>query len=208
MSRVNLTLTMALWSIIALQSMALTGDKPTPPAVVVELSLTPQVLVRDEPLQVDYQTPTIHGPMANPTFQLRTTAYNSMVSQTNAQPFITATGARTDWGVIAVSRDLLSADIPYGTLVRLRDLGRYADGAHPGQYQALLDAHLFIVEDTMNIRKRQQLDIWFDDHASALAWGVRLVEVEVVRYGRDGPLLELNTASSDFQTSGSFLAGR
>lgn len=201
------TLHIAISSLIALNLMAFTAEKPAPPEVVVALEVAPVARLLAEPVALEYRAPIAQGPVANPRFELRTTAYNSMVSQTNAQPFITATGARTDWGIVAVSRDLLGSDLPYGSLLRLRDLGAYANGANPGQYQALLDAHLFVVEDTMNIRKRQQLDIWFDDYASALAWGVRRVEVEVLRYGRDGPLLDAVADAGEFEAPGLFLAG-
>jgi hypothetical protein len=42
----------------------------------------------------------------------------------------------------------------------------------------------------MHARKRQQIDVWFGDYASAVNWGVRELEVRVVRYGYDGPLLD------------------
>jgi 3D (Asp-Asp-Asp) domain-containing protein len=132
-----------------------------------------------------------HGPIANPTFTVRATGYNSLASQTDGTPHVTATGSRTRFGVLAVSRDLLARDLPYGSLVRLRDLGTYYDGRGPGRYQSLLDGHgLFVVEDTMHARKRQQIDVWFGDYASAVNWGVREIEVQVVRYGYDGPLLD------------------
>jgi hypothetical protein len=89
-----------------------------------------------------------------------------------------------------VSRDLLGNTIPYGSLVRLRDLGSYHHGRGVGKFQALLDQQgLFIVEDTMHPRKRQQIDVWFEYYSEAIRWGLRRIELEVVRYGRDGPLL-------------------
>jgi len=55
------------------------------------------------------------------TLNVTATAYTSHPSQTDSTPFITATGARTRLGVIAVSRDLLD-DLPYGSRVKLQDL--------------------------------------------------------------------------------------
>lgn len=137
----------------------------------------------------------VPGPIANPHFELRATGYNSEVGQTDSTPFITATGARTRPGIIAVSRDLLGADIPYGSLVRIRDLGGFYDGRHAGHFQQLLDDQdLFIVEDTMHLRKTNQVDVWFESRNTALTWGVRKVVVEVVRYGREGPVLAYNQA--------------
>lgn len=149
-----------------------------------------------------------HGPIANPTFRVRATGYNSFAAQTDATPNITATGARTRTGIIAVSRDLLSDDIPYGSLVRIRDLGNFYSGRNPGRFQNLLDSQgLFIVEDTMHIRKRGQVDIWFADYTSAVNWGVRQVEVTVVRYGRDGPQLD-GYGAVDFAATPKLLATR
>ncbi len=129
------------------------------------------------------KSPDIH-------FSLKATGYNSLASQTDSTPFITATGARTKFGVIAVSRDLLSEDIPYGSLVRIKDLGNYYNGRGAGKFQSVLDKQeLFIVEDTMHKRKKQQIDVWFPRKTDALNWGVRQVEIEVVRYGRSGPIL-------------------
>jgi 3D (Asp-Asp-Asp) domain-containing protein len=125
-----------------------------------------------------------------PTYTLKSTAYNSHVSQTDSSPHITATGATTAFGVIAASRDMLE-HIPYGSLVRLKDMGNYHSSRGEGKYQELLDAQgYFIVEDTMHPRKLEQIDVWFADHSEALSWGVRQVQLEVVRVGRDGPMLD------------------
>jgi 3D (Asp-Asp-Asp) domain-containing protein len=161
--------------------------------VMVSLAITPSVKVLAEPRAkpdtgVRY---TFHGPDPTPTLTLRATGYNSEVSQTDTTPFVTATGASTRWGIIAVSRDLLDQSIPYGSLVRIRDLGSYDHGRGYGAFQRMLDGQeFFIVEDTTHRRKRQQIDVWFSEYNQAINWGVRKVEVEVVRYGRDGPVLD------------------
>ncbi len=117
---------------------------------------------------------------------LKATAYTSSPRETDHTPFITATGARTRLGIIAVSRDLLQSELPYGSLVRLYDLGRWQDGKGAGAFDPLFSGLLFVVEDTMNKRKRQQIDIWMPDRTLALKFGVRRVKLVVVRRGR-GP---------------------
>lgn len=156
----------------------------------LELHLEPKVEVLPEPRTVESNA-AWHGPIAQPRYTLRATAYNSLPGQTQGNPHVTATGARTQLGVIAVSRDLLGWHIPYGSLVRIRDLGNYHSGKGYGAFQHVLNEQaLFIVEDTMHARKRQQVDIWFPTFAEARQWGVRQVEIEVVRYGREGPVLD------------------
>lgn len=103
---------------------------------------------------------------------VRSTAYNSLVGQTDSTPFITATGTRTRFGVIALSRDLLRS-FPYGTRVRIEDLS--------GQYNAMLRNQVFIVEDTMHPRKTNQIDIWMSTRSQALQWGARSVRITAVR---------------------------
>lgn len=159
--------------------------------MAVPLRVTPEVTVRDVPRKVrsSFVTTDPYGPhmAVRPTFQVRATGYNSHAAQTDSTPFITATGARTQLGIIAVSRDLLDEEIPYGSLVRLKDLGNFHNGRGYGKHQDFLDAQdVFIVEDTLHWRKQNQIDVWFPTLSQAREWGVRQVELELVRYGREG----------------------
>lgn len=167
---------------------------------LVSLDVTPRLTVLSQPRASLALSDDPHGPVANPTFELRATGYNSHVAQTNGSPHVTATGTRTRFGVLAVSRDLLQDDLPYGSLVRLEDLGGYHGGGGEGHFQQVLDAQgIFVVEDTMHPRKRQQVDVWFGDRASAVNWGVRRIRVEVVRYGYDGPHLDFTAEAAPFE---------
>ncbi|HEX7004220.1 MAG TPA: hypothetical protein VF168_08525 [Trueperaceae bacterium] len=179
---------------------------PTPEGI--PLQVTPQVTLLETPRElVGKVSPVPLGPVANPRFVLRATAYNSLANQTDSTPHITATGAQTRFGIVAVSRDVLAEDIPYGSLIRIRDLGNYYTGRGAGRYQNLLDEQgLFIVEDTMHPRKRDQVDVWFPAYRAAKDWGVRRVEVEVIRYGRHGPVL--TSSWSDFEATPRLLASR
>lgn len=176
-----------------------------PAPLPVELSVNPMAEVLEESVLV--AAAAVQGPLANPTFVLRATGYNSHESQTDSTPFITSTGARTRFGIIAVSRDLLGGDLPYGSLVRLRDLGNFHTGRGVGAFQALLDGNVFIVEDTMAARKTQQVDVWFETYNTAVSWGVRKVEVELVRYGRGGTEL-IPVEAPDFEAVPILLAAR
>ena len=157
----------------------------------IDIAFAPVAVVREIPRPLEDASTLAAdarvGPVANPVFRFRATGYNSHAGQTDSTPDITATGARTRFGIIAVSRDVLGDELPYGSLVRIRDLGSYYNGRGAGRFQSLLDGQLFVVEDTMHPRKTDQVDVWFPDLGTAVQWGVRQVEVELVRYGRTGP---------------------
>lgn len=195
---------MALGLVVTALITAFTAPRLEPVADV-PLALSPTAVVLDSAVEHGLFSVTL-GPSANPTATVRATGYNSHASQTDSTPFITSTGARTRFGIVAVSRDLLGTELPYGSLVRLRDLGSYYTGKGAGAFQALLDQQgLFIVEDTMHARKTQQLDVWFPDYSTAINWGVRRIEVELVRYGRSGPELE-PVRATEFEATPRLLA--
>jgi 3D (Asp-Asp-Asp) domain-containing protein len=114
---------------------------------------------------------------------VRSTAYNSQAAQTDRTPFITATGARTRFGVVALSRDLLRR-IPYGSLLRIEDMGGYGSGRGRGTFNRMLSGVSFVVEDTMHPRKVNTVDVWMASRRTALQWGKRQIRITVLRYGR------------------------
>lgn len=103
---------------------------------------------------------------------VHSTAYNSTPGQTDSTPFITATGTRVRSGVVALSRDLLGR-FPYGTRLSIEDLS--------GRYSGYLRGRVFVVEDTMNVRIGNTLDIWMGSRGEALSWGSRNVWITAVR---------------------------
>ncbi|GGN06726.1 hypothetical protein GCM10007092_22010 [Thermus composti] len=111
---------------------------------------------------------------------LEASAYTSSFRETDATPFITATGMRTRLGVLAVSRDLLKI-LPFGTKVRLKDLGSIY-GRGKGQFDYLFRDRIFVVADVMNARWTKKLDVWLPDRALALKFGRRILQLEVVAY--------------------------
>ncbi|THF88802.1 hypothetical protein E7T09_06410 [Deinococcus sp. KSM4-11] len=113
-----------------------------------------------------------YSPIRGKVAIVRATAYNSVPGQTDATPFITATGTRTRPGVVALSRDLLRL-FPYGTKVMIEDLS--------GRYSAQFSGRVFIVEDTMAVRKTNSLDIWMSTRGDAMRFGARQVRITAVR---------------------------
>ena len=101
---------------------------------------------------------------------VKATAYNSLANQTDSTPHVTATGTRTRPGVIALSRDLLRT-FPYGTRVTLQDLS--------GRYN--FAGRVFVVEDTMHVRKFNQVDIWMPTYNEAMRFGTSQVRITALR---------------------------
>ena len=101
---------------------------------------------------------------------LKATAYNSLASQTDSTPHITATGTRTRPGVVALSRDMLRV-FPYGTRVTIQDLS--------GRYN--FAGRVFVVEDTMHARKTNQVDIWMPTYREAINFGTSRVRITALR---------------------------
>lgn len=87
------------------------------------------------------------------------TAYSSTPDQTDDTPFITASGTRVRWGVVAANF------LPLGTQIRLPDY--YGE-------------QIFVVEDRMNDRYDYRLDIWMETREQAKQWGIKRVRVEVL----------------------------
>jgi len=94
------------------------------------------------------------------TIKVIATAYSSTPDQTDDTPFITASGKHVADGIIA--NNLLA----FGTKVRIPEL--YGD-------------KVFVVEDRMNKRKgNYQVDIWMPDRPSAVNFGAKTVDIEVL----------------------------
>ncbi|MDQ5952338.1 MAG: hypothetical protein QG626_466 [Patescibacteria group bacterium] len=85
-------------------------------------------------------------------------AYNSVPGQTDSTPFITASGTHVRHGVLAANF------LPIGTQVTIPDI--YGD-------------EIFVVEDRMNARYTNNIDIWMESIADAKQFGRRTVKIYV-----------------------------
>ena len=91
---------------------------------------------------------------------LRDTGYSSTEDQTDDSPFITASGAHVEDGIVAIN------GLPFGTKVRIPDL--YGD-------------KVFTVEDRMHERMgNAHADIWFADRHEAVEFGARFAKIEIL----------------------------
>ena len=92
------------------------------------------------------------------TITVPATAYNSLPWQTDDTPFITASGTTTRHGVLAANF------LPIGTRVKIPEI--YGDD-------------IFIVEDRMNSRYWERVDIWMEHYDDAIQFGYQNIELEV-----------------------------
>lgn len=99
------------------------------------------------------------------THTVRATGYSSTPGQTDDTPFITASGTYVRDGIIAANFHINGKRVPFGTLVRIPEI--YGE-------------KVFVVEDRMNSRYTNNIDIWFAETSSARSFGSKKVTIEVV----------------------------
>jgi 3D (Asp-Asp-Asp) domain-containing protein len=91
---------------------------------------------------------------------MQVSAYTSRVEECDSTPFITASQTHVRDGVVATNQ------FPFGTRIKMPEL--YGD-------------KVFIVEDRMNTRYTNNVDIWMDDLTAARHFGRKTVKIEVYR---------------------------
>lgn len=103
------------------------------------------------------------------TLSVWITAYNSHIAQTDSTPCITASG----FNVCEHNQENIIATnflyLPFGTKVRLPEL--FGD-------------RVFTVEDRMNSRYGNTMDIWMKDFNQAKAFGRKYTQVEILPFVR------------------------
>lgn len=90
---------------------------------------------------------------------VQVTAYSSTPDQTDSSPFITANGTHVHDGTLACNF------LPFGTKVKFPE--------YSGD-------KIYIVEDRMNKRFSNRMDIWFASRSAALQFGRQTLEYVVV----------------------------
>lgn len=88
------------------------------------------------------------------------TAYSSTVDQTDASPFITASGTNVRDGIVACNF------LKFGTRVR---------------FPQLYGNKIFVVEDRMALKNSHKMDIWFASRQEAKQFGIKTTKVEVLK---------------------------
>lgn len=87
------------------------------------------------------------------------TGYSSTPEETDETPFITASGKYVKKGFVA------SNFLPLGAKIRLPDI--FGD-------------QIFIVEDRMNKKHYDKIDVWFETQGEAQNFGVKISKLELL----------------------------
>lgn len=82
-------------------------------------------------------------------------AYSSTKDQTDDTPFVNAHGSDVFVGQVAVSRDLMSDGLTFGSVVWIPEVG------------------LLRVTDVMNARWKRRMDVWCPSREAAKRFGVK-----------------------------------
>ena len=93
------------------------------------------------------------------THKMWVTAYTSRPEETDSTPFITASGSYVHNGIVATNA------LPIGTLIRIPE--------HFGD-------RIFRVEDRMNARYTNNIDVWFEGLKDARKFGKKYTTIEVL----------------------------
>jgi 3D (Asp-Asp-Asp) domain-containing protein len=88
------------------------------------------------------------------------TAYNAVPEQTDSSPGLTASGAFSDPDIVAARSADLADELPFGTVIMIT----YAATSTPNCGIGLVDDQigLRVIADSMHPRKRNQIDLLFD----------------------------------------------
>jgi 3D (Asp-Asp-Asp) domain-containing protein len=123
---------------------------------------------------VEYQNPDVYAgallnqnPVSSPskTMTVQVSAFSSRPEETDDTPFITASGSHVRRGVVATNLQIDGKILPFGTKIRFPEL--FGD-------------EVFVVEDRMNKRFQDKVDIWFSDTHEAIHFGVKKTTIEIL----------------------------
>lgn len=140
------------------QPLEFTRDPELSDTTLVGIEAFPQPMTAEAYLTAA-PTPTATPPTyltAGTSLRVLATAYSSTADQTDGNPFITASGSRVHPGTLAANF------LPFGSQVQI-------------------NGKTYTVEDRLSARYNGTyvVDIWFPTREQALAFGIRMVEMEI-----------------------------
>ena len=108
------------------------------------------------------------------------TSYRSVESQTDDSPFITSTGERVHKHGVAVSRDLLCPYSYGASKFHSKKDCPFSEKIHYGDWLYVPHYGIKVVNDTMNERITNGIDLWVPSYEEEKKVGVRKLKVYVI----------------------------
>jgi len=96
------------------------------------------------------------------TYTVNMTAYNAVPGQTDANPFVTASGMASNPEVVAARSRDMAAELPFGTVIRIERAKKDTPSCRFSEVEHLIGYR--IIADTMHQRWEKKIDILFDQH--------------------------------------------
>lgn len=153
------------------------------PAEAAQTALVPNI-------GLEALMPRLYTKVAPVPFTAKLTAYNAVPSQTDSNPFTTASGAYSNPEVVAARSRDLAATLPYGTIVKIERTHadtpscRFSQVEDQIGYRVMADAMHPRITNTVDVLLNQHQKVWVDGRLvnPALAVG-RCSEVTVTIVG-------------------------
>lgn len=114
-----------------------------------------------------------------PHYTVTLTAYNAVPDQTSDHPLVTASGAYSNPEVIAARSQDLGAELPFGTIIEL-DGSNITSNDTCGYNVVAPHIGYRVIEDTMNVRYTNRIDVLLDTKTNYVSSGGRVVNAAVV----------------------------
>ena len=169
MNHIKYSIAVAMFVMIMLSSVVhAAGDEMylvATPAVSKVQAQAPTATILQDTFLAAFQTPTnlrtiSYVPRVTArTMYVTSTGYTSEVAQTDDSPFITANGEHVYWTGVAANF------LPFGTKLKIPEY--FGD-------------QVFTVNDRMNKRYWERVDVWFAAKPDALKWGNRTIKIEIL----------------------------
>lgn len=99
---------------------------------------------------------------ATTPFTVKLTGYNAVPSQTDGNPFVTASGSFSNPEVVAARSGDLAKDLPFGTVIAIERAGADTPSCNYSKVQGLIGYR--VIADAMNPRITNTVDVLLDQH--------------------------------------------
>jgi len=106
---------------------------------------------------------------ATQSYTVSMTAYNAVPAQTDGDPFITASGARTNSETVAARSQDLGAELPFGTVIKVERTLADTPRCRFGEVEHLIGYR--VIADTMHSRWTSKIDILLDETDTVVVEG-------------------------------------